>query len=66
VGEKKSINLFQLNANNSPYNQSLRGTSNFSLLPFWGSINIKDKNTVTTDYFQYIFVVDGADWIQPG
>lgn len=66
VGEKKSINLFQLNARNSPYNQSLRGTSNFSLLPFWGSINIKDEDTVTTDYFQYIFVVDGADWIKPG
>lgn len=63
--EKNSINLFKLNTKNSPYYQSLRGTSNFSLLPFWGGIDIKDKNTVTTDYFQYLFVVDGADWIQP-
>lgn len=65
AGKKKSINLFQLNADEAPYNHSLRGISNFSLLPFAPSINIKNKNTATTDYFQYIFVVDGADWIQP-
>jgi len=65
VSNKNSINLYQLNAKNSPYHSSLRGISNFSLLPFWGSIDIKDKNTVTTDYFQYVIVVNGADWIQP-
>lgn len=64
VGNKNSINLFKLNAQNSPYQKSLRGISNFSLTPFFG-INIKNKNTVTTDYFQYVFVIDGSDWVSP-
>ncbi len=64
VGNKNSINLFQLNAKNSPYKESLRGISNFSLTPFFG-IDIKNKNTATTDYFQYVFVIDGSDWVPP-
>jgi len=65
VTPKNSISLIKLNGENSPYLNSLRGTANFSLLPLWQGIDFKDKNSVTTDYVQYVFFVRNADWSKP-
>ncbi len=64
VSDRNTINLFKLNSNDSPYNLSNRGLDNFSLVQLFGEIPI-DENKVTTDYIQYLFYVDGADWVQP-
>ena len=64
VSAKNSINLFKLDGANSPYNLSNRGLDNFSLIKLFGGIPI-NENRVTTDYIQYLFYVDGADWIKP-
>lgn len=65
VTQKNTITLFKLDSENSPYKQSLRGTKNFALIPIWDGFKIEDKNTVTTDYAQYIFFVRNADWVKP-
>jgi hypothetical protein len=65
VSEKSTITLFRLDADDSPYRTSLRGTRNFALIPIWDGFKIEDKNTVTTDYAQYIFLVRNADWVVP-
>ena len=64
VSDKNSINLFKLNNTGSPYNQSNRGLSNFSLIKLFGGIPISESK-VTTDYIQYLFYVDGSDWVKP-
>jgi hypothetical protein len=47
----------------SPYKQTNRGLDNFSIIKLFGGIPI-DENKVTTDYIQYLFYVDGADWMK--
>jgi hypothetical protein len=64
ASDKNSINLFKLDALNSPYNKSNRGLRNFSILNLFGGIPIAE-NKMTTDYVQYLFYVNGADWVQP-
>ncbi len=63
VTTKNSITLFKLNGENSPYTNSLRGTQNFALLPLWDGFKIEDKNSVTTDYAQYVIFVRNADGV---
>jgi hypothetical protein len=65
VTDKNTITLFKLDGENSPYKESLRGTKNFALVPIWDGFKIEDKNTVTTDYAQYVFFVRNADWVIP-
>lgn len=65
VTKKNTITLFKLDGLNSPYNESLRGTKNFALIPIWDGFKIEDKNTVTTDYAQYVFFIRNADWVKP-
>jgi hypothetical protein len=65
VTKKNTINLFRLDGENSPYKKSLRGTKNFALIPIWDGFKIEDKNTVTTDYAQYVIFVRNADWVKP-
>ena len=65
VTDKNTITLFKLDGENSPYKESLRGTKNFALVPIWDGFKIEDKNTVTTDYAQYVFFVRNADWVKP-
>ena len=62
---ENSISLLRLNGENSPYKKSLRGTDNFRILPLWDGIKIRNKNSVTTDYIQYVFFVRDADWSEP-
>jgi len=64
ISDKNSISLFKLDAKNSPYLKSNRGLNNFSLLKTFGGIPIDEKK-VTTDYIQYLFYVNGADWMKP-
>jgi len=64
ASNKNSINLFKLNGEDTPYSLSNRGLKNFSLIKLFGGIPI-NENKVTTDYIQYLFYVDGADWIKP-
>lgn len=65
VTKKNSINLFKLDSDNSPYKKSRRGFKNFSILPIWNGIKMKNKKTVATDYIQYVFIVRNADWSEP-
>lgn len=61
---KNAINVFKLDAENSPYKISGRGLKNFQLLPLLGGLTI-DKSKVTTDYIQYVYHINGADWMNP-
>ena len=64
VTEPNSISLLKLDAVDSPYLKSSRGTKVKKLITIWDAYNIID-GTSTTDYAQYIFFVRNADWIQP-
>lgn len=64
VTKPNSISLLKLNAENSPYLTSDRGTKIKKLITIWEGYDILE-GTSTTDYAQYIFFVRNADWIKP-
>ncbi len=64
ITDKNTINLFKLDDTDSPYKQTNRGLNNFNIIKLFGGIPI-DQNKVTTDYIQYLFYIDGADWLNP-
>jgi len=64
LSNDRTINLFKLSSSDSPYNKSNRGLHNFSFLNTLGGIPI-NKTKVTTDYAQYLYFVNGANWIKP-
>lgn len=64
VTEPNTISLMKLNAKESPYLNSTRGTKVKKLIKIWDAFDILE-GTSTTDYAQYIFFVRNADWIQP-
>ncbi|MEM5565268.1 hypothetical protein WNY78_09135 [Psychroserpens sp. AS72] len=64
VTEPNSISLLKLDAEGSPYLNSTRGTKVKKLITIWDAYDIID-GTSTTDYAQYLFFVQNADWIQP-
>ncbi|GLR19904.1 hypothetical protein GCM10007940_45200 [Portibacter lacus] len=64
VTERNSISLLKLDAVNSPYLTSARGTKVKKLITIWDAYDIIE-GTSTTDYAQYIFFVRNADWIIP-
>ncbi|MCG1037662.1 hypothetical protein [Polaribacter sargassicola] len=64
VTKPNTISLMKLDAKNSPYLQSTRGTKTKSIIPIWEGFDILEES-VTTDYAQYILFVRNADWIIP-
>ncbi|MBD1262415.1 hypothetical protein HZY62_17590 [Maribacter polysiphoniae] len=64
VTEPNTISLLKLDAKDSPYLNSTRGTKVKKLITIWDAYDIID-GTSTTDYAQYILLVRNADWIQP-
>lgn len=64
VTKPNSISLIKLDAENSPYLNSTRGTKVKKLITIWDAYDIIE-GTSTTDYAQYIFFVRNADWIKP-
>jgi len=64
VTTPNSISLIKLDAENSPYKTSTRGTKVKQLISIWEGFDIID-GTATTDYAQYIIFVRNADWIEP-
>lgn len=64
VTQPNSISLIKLDAQDSPYLTSTRGTKVKKLITIWDGYDILD-GTSTTDYAQYLFFVRNADWIQP-
>ncbi|AQS94595.1 hypothetical protein BXQ17_11170 [Polaribacter sp. BM10] len=64
VTEPNSISLLKLDATDSPYLKSSRGTKVKKLITIWDAYVIID-GTSTTDYAQYILFVRNADWIKP-
>ncbi|AWV97107.1 hypothetical protein [Arcticibacterium luteifluviistationis] len=64
VTKPNTISLIKLDAKDSPYSYSARGTKTKSLIHIWDGFDIID-GTSTTDYAQYIFFVRNADWIKP-
>ncbi|MBU2921228.1 hypothetical protein KO504_07720 [Winogradskyella psychrotolerans] len=64
VTEPNSISLLKLDAKDSPYLNSTRGTKVKKLITIWEGYDILE-GTVTTDYAQYVFFVRNADWITP-
>lgn len=59
---ENSQSLFKLDAENSPYKESLRLFSMFKFLPVGGNLLNGDKAYSTTDYCQYVLYVRGSDW----
>ncbi|WP_405610170.1 hypothetical protein [Polaribacter sp. Asnod1-A03] len=64
VTEPNSISLLKLDATDSPYLNSSRGTKVKKLITIWDAYDIID-GTYTTEYAQYILFVRNADWIKP-
>jgi len=64
VTKPHTISLLKLDAENSPYLTSTRGTKVKKIITIWDAFTIKE-GTVTTDYAQYIFLVRNTDWIKP-
>ncbi len=64
VTKPNTISLLQLNAKDSPYLNSTRGTKVKKLITIWDGYDIIE-GTSTTDYAQYVFFIRNADWIQP-
>lgn len=64
VTKPNTISLLKLDAKNSPYLNSTRGTKVKKLISIWDAYDIID-GTSTTDYAQYILFVRNADWIVP-
>lgn len=64
VTRPNTISLIKLDAENSPYLYTARGTKTKRLLPIWDGFDIIE-GTATTDYAQYVFLVRNADWIVP-
>ncbi|GAB7255662.1 hypothetical protein [Polaribacter sp. OB-PA-B3] len=64
VTKPNSISLLKLDAKDSPYLNSSRGTKVKKLITIWDAYDIID-GTSTTDYAQYILFVRNADWIKP-
>ncbi|MBU2930095.1 hypothetical protein [Winogradskyella psychrotolerans] len=64
VTEPNSISLLKLDAKDSPYLNSTRGTKVKKLITIWDGYDILE-GTATTDYAQYVFFVRNADWITP-
>ncbi len=64
VTKPNTISLIKLDAKDSPYLYSARGTKTKNLIPIWEGFDIIEGSS-TTDYAQYIFFVRNADWIVP-
>ncbi len=64
VTTPNSISLLKLDAPNSPYLTSARGTKMKKLITVWDGYDIIE-GTSTADYAQYLFFVRNADWIIP-
>lgn len=64
VTRPNTISLLQLDAKDSPYLNSTRGTKVKKLITIWDGYDIIE-GTSTTDYAQYVFFIRNADWIQP-
>lgn len=64
VTKPNTISLLKLDAKNSPYLNSTRGTKVKKLITIWDGYDILE-GTSTTDYAQYVFFVRNADWIKP-
>ncbi|UMB59211.1 hypothetical protein MHL31_08970 [Lutibacter sp. A80] len=64
VTKPNTISLLKLDAKNSPYLNSTRGTKVKKLVTIWDAYDIIE-GTNTTDYAQYILFIRNADWIQP-
>jgi hypothetical protein len=63
VGKDENV-LFKLNGISSPYNSGLNlveSSSKFDKTFNWAG----NKNSTTTDYFQYCMVVSNSDWAEP-
>lgn len=64
VTQPNTISLLKLDAEDSPYLNSTRGTKVKKLITIWDAFNILE-GTSTTDYAQYVILVRNADWITP-
>lgn len=63
VTKENTNTLFILNNKQSPYSQSLRLVDNFGLIP--RGIEITLNESVTTDYFDAVFLIRNSDWAEP-
>lgn len=64
VTKPNTISLLKLDAANSPYLHSNRGTKMKKLITIWDGFD-PVEGAPTTAYAQYIFLVRNADWIKP-
>jgi len=63
VTKENTNTLFILNNEQSPYSQSLRLVDNFGLIPRGMKITLNES--VTTDYFNAVFLIRNSDWAEP-